>query len=253
MVYANILLFLGEFMKQNFKIILMSTILLTSQNYVLAQSNNNTTTSNTNQSKEISSTLFAPLKEGKDFLKIKLNDDTSSNINEINFNEPTIVDFFWYGCGHCNAMRPLIGNFIKENPSTPHVTYPVSFPNWIDGTKMYFAYKNLGVLDKLHNPTFEAIHVKRLNLFKDKEVFNKFLKENNLDQTKYQNEVNSFQLSQQLLKAGKITANYKIESTPTMGVTYKGYAYLTNPGLTGSYEKTITTLSTILKTVEKNK
>lgn len=193
---------------------------------------------------ELPSDFFAPLVENKDYVKVAI--DPSKNLVEASYNKPVIIDFFWYGCGHCNAMRPLMSSIIKTNPEFLSVKYPAAFPNWESGTKLYFAYQNLGLLDKLHDATFDALHVQHRNLLGNREQLDKFLEEHNVDVKKFHEIQDGFQMSRDLAKARETTAQYKLQSTPNMGVYYKGYAYLVNPSLSKGYENTAKSLKLML-------
>lgn len=193
---------------------------------------------------ELPADFFAPLVENKDYVKVAV--DPSKNLVEASYNKPVIVDFFWYGCGHCNAMRPLMSSIIKTNPDFLSVKYPAAFPNWESGTKLYFAYQSLGLFDKLHDATFDALHVQHRNLLGNTEQLDKFLEEHNVDVKKFHEVQNGFQMSRDLSKARETTAQYKLQSTPNMGVYYKGYAYLVNPSLSKGYENTAKSLKLML-------
>lgn len=195
-------------------------------------------------SEELPENFFAPLLEQKDYIKVAVN--PSKNFVEANYDKPVIFDFFWYGCGHCNEMRPFMKNVVQKNPDFKYIKYPVAFPNWESGTKLFLTYKNMGVLEQLHNLTFEALHVQRKNLLGDKKQLDSFLESNKIDLKKFYQVESGFQMSRDMQKAKDVTLEYKLQSTPNMGVYYKGYAYMVNPSISKSYENTAKSLNTML-------
>ena len=52
-----------------------------------------------------------------------------------------VVDFFWYGCPHCNAFAPLLDPWIERLPADVAVRkVPVSFqPSFGVHQRLYFA------------------------------------------------------------------------------------------------------------------
>lgn len=188
--------------------------------------------------------FFAPLVEGKDYIKVAI--DPNKNLIEASYDKPLIVDFFWYGCGHCNKMRPMMTSLENTHPEFKVVKYPAAFPNWDSGTKLYLAYQELGIFDKMHDITFEMLHKQHRNLLGNREQLESFLKEEKVDLEKFIAAENGFNVSRQLLKAKEVTAQYNLASTPTMGVYYKGFAYLVNPSLVGGYDKTANNIKIML-------
>lgn len=115
----------------------------------------------------------------------------------------------------------------------------------------------MGILDKMHNPTFEAVHKERKDIFRNQQVLEEFLKKNNVDVQEFNKTSQSFAINKDMSFAKDVTANYNLQSTPTTGVYYKGFAYLTNPSMTGSYAKTVEVTKVLaektLEASQKNK
>lgn len=201
------------------------------------------------QDYEFKNGSFGTLKEGIDYVKVKV--DKSFNIVDSNYDKPVIVDFFWYGCGHCDKVRPMVKALGDNYKSVKLVHQPAAFQGWEPGTKMSLIFKAMGVEEKVHDAAFEAIHKNRKNLFRNQSQLESFLKDNNIDVAKFNDLAKSFQINTAYLKAEKITKNYQLTGTPSVGVYYKGYAYLTAPQLAKGYDKTVSYTQTILDTILK--
>ncbi len=190
---------------------------------------------------------FPNLVEGKDYTKNKTTDVLVESKDK-----PIVVEFFWYGCGHCYAMLPLSKELFKkyENKIVP-AHYPVGFDGWASGVKMFFTLEQMNILPSMHEKVFHAIHKDGKNLLKKDSDREDFLKSNNIDVKKFNETYNSFAIANKFNKAKSVTTNLKIESSPAYAVYYKGYTYQTSPALTQNYQKTISVLDTIIKAQTK--
>lgn len=190
------------------------------------------------------SDFFAPLVESKDYIKLSV--DPEKNFVESSYNKPVIFDFFWYGCGHCNEMRPYMKAILESHSNFKSVKAAAAFPNWDSGTKLFLTYQNMNLLDQLHELTFDALHVNKKNILGNKEQLDAFLTSNKVDVTKFYEFQNGFQMSRDLQRAKDITAQYKLQSTPNMGIYYKGFAYMVNPSISNGYQGTAKSLNLML-------
>ncbi|HSN18763.1 MAG TPA: thiol:disulfide interchange protein DsbA/DsbL [Gammaproteobacteria bacterium] len=71
-----------------------------------------------------------------------------------------VIDFFWYGCPHCNAFEPYLENWERTKPANVVlVRVPaVLEPDWEAGARAYYVAQALGILSKSHKATFDEIH-----------------------------------------------------------------------------------------------
>lgn len=79
-----------------------------------------------------------------------------------------VVKLFWYGCPHCYEFNNDYLPEWEENFADDidfHMR-PATFPGWKVHARAYFAADALGVLDKVHQPLFDAI-VANPRKFKD--------------------------------------------------------------------------------------
>ncbi len=187
---------------------------------------------------------FVGITEGKDYTKFKVEQPIVESTN----NKPIVVELFWYGCPHCNVMRPISENFVnKQKDNIVSIKYPASFGNWETGARMFFTYQEMNILDKMHVATFNEIHNKNSTkiLFKE-DARNSFLKANGVDVAKFNMIYNSFSMSAKIGKSKEVMKTHRIENTPVYVVYKNGFAYQTSPALSGSYDKTINALEKIV-------
>jgi len=71
-----------------------------------------------------------------------------------------VIELFWYGCPHCDALDPSLKAWSKQLPDDVRFdTMPVVFGrSWEMHARMYWVAKNLGILDQIHEPLFNALH-----------------------------------------------------------------------------------------------
>ena len=107
-------------------------------------------------------------KEGKDYTKLAKPLAPDSPAGKIE-----VIEFFWYSCPHCNAFEPALDAWLKTAPKDLSIRrIPVAFnASFVPQQKLYFALEGMGKLDALHVKVFRAIHVEKLKLAKDDEIF----------------------------------------------------------------------------------
>jgi thiol:disulfide interchange protein DsbA len=107
----------------------------------------------------------AELQEGRDCRRI--NPPIGADAGRIE-----VVEFFWYGCPHCNELEPHIAAWLRKLPADVSFRrVPAVFPNspkWAPGARTYYALEAMNLLDRLHADVFAAIHVERRRLDDEK-------------------------------------------------------------------------------------
>jgi protein dithiol oxidoreductase (disulfide-forming) len=72
-----------------------------------------------------------------------------------------VIEFFWYGCPHCNSMEPLLARWRARQP--PDVVFrkvhAALAPRWSTHQRLFFALRQLGADEALDARVFRAIHV----------------------------------------------------------------------------------------------
>jgi thiol:disulfide interchange protein DsbA len=72
-----------------------------------------------------------------------------------------VIEFFWYGCPHCNNLQPLLEAWLKRKPADVELRrIPAIFrESWVPHARLYYTLEALGELGRLHQQVYHAIHV----------------------------------------------------------------------------------------------
>ena len=162
-----------------------------------------------------------------------------------------VIEFFWYGCPHCNEFDPYLEAWVKkQGPDVVFKRVPVAFrDDFIPHSKMYHALDALGLADKLTPAVFNEIHVKK-NYLLTPEAQATFLATQGVDKKKYMDAYNSFSTQSDLKRDTKLMADYKIDGVPTLAIQGK---YETGPATTNSLPGTIQVLDFLVTQIRAKK
>ena len=71
-----------------------------------------------------------------------------------------VVEVFGYTCIHCAHFQPVLGAWLKKQPSSVRFTpLPAAFGGfWMPYARAYYAAAKLRVLGKTHDAMFKALH-----------------------------------------------------------------------------------------------
>ena len=136
-----------------------------------------------------------------------------------------VIEFFWYGCPHCNSLQPSLGAWLKRKPAD--VEFKRMPARFDDDSGGGLAIEAMGLVDRLHHDVFAAVHDKKIRLQDPKVLFDWVAKQG-VDREKFAQTYNSFAVQTRSQRAKEITANYDIPGTPAIVVDGK---YLTAPSL----------------------
>lgn len=161
-----------------------------------------------------------------------------------------VVEFFWYGCPHCNAFEPALEAWVKKLPAD--VTFrrvPVAFRDepFTAHQRIYYALEAMGQIEALHRKVFFAIHSERARLDKPAEI-SAFMAKNGLDGAKFLDVYNSFSVQTKTRQAKQLAEAYKIDGVPALGVHGR---YYTSGTLAGSPERALAVTDFLLQQVRK--
>ena len=160
-----------------------------------------------------------------------------------------VIEFFWYGCPHCNAFEPTLEPWIKRLPND--VTFrrvPVAFrPAYAPHQRIYYALEALGLLDNMHRKVFYAIHSDRMQLEQRDEI-SRFMTKNGVDAVKFMAAFDSFSVQTKSRQANDLAAAYKIDGVPAIGIQGRFY---TSGSLAGSNDKALAVTDFLIQRVRK--
>ncbi|MDO8862806.1 thiol:disulfide interchange protein DsbA/DsbL [Haliea sp. E1-2-M8] len=133
-----------------------------------------------------------------------------------------VVEFFWYGCGHCYTFEPLVSRW-KESLGDD-VTFVGSPAVWNKPMElhaaMYYAADVLGVLDSMHTVMFQAMNVDGKRLASEAEI-RKLFTDNGVSGEKFDKAFSAFGVESQVRQANSRARAAKITGTPEMMVNGK--------------------------------
>ena len=168
---------------------------------------------------------------GRDYVVLKQAQPTDSP------GKIEVIEFFWYGCPHCNALQPPLSAWLKKKPADVEFKrVPAVFQDsWLPLTRLYYTLEAMGLVDKLHHAVFTALHEQKVRLQDDKSIID-WVASKGVDRQKFTATFNSFAVQSRTKRAMDLTRNYDVPGTPAVIVNGR---YLTAPSMTLKSENTI--------------
>ncbi|MCG8324184.1 MAG: thiol:disulfide interchange protein DsbA/DsbL [Thiotrichales bacterium] len=145
-----------------------------------------------------------------------------------------VVEVFWYGCPHCYDFEPFLEDWLKNKPDDVEFKrMPGIFrENWVPHARAYYTALELGVLDSVHRPMFNAIHKHRKKLDSQSQL-RKLFAENGIDEDAFDKVYESESVTSKVRKAMLMGRRYQIRGVPSVIVNGK---YLTGASIAGNFE-----------------
>jgi len=190
----------------------------------------------------VPSAAFAGFDEGIEYKKIEPPQPTTAPAGKIE-----VVEMFWYGCPHCFHFEPKLLNWLKNKPKdVEFVHVPAVFPGreiWEIHARAFYTAKVLGVLSKIHEALFNAIHVDGRRMDNEKELRAFFVK-HGVSAKEFDQTFNSFAVYTKVRRAADLSRRYQITGVPSMVVDGK---YRVDADLAGGQEKMLQVVSFLVK------
>ena len=135
-----------------------------------------------------------------------------------------VVEFFWYGCPHCNALEPALEAWIKRLPAdVVFRRVPVAFGAVHEShQRLFYTLEAMGQLAAVHPKIFAAIHVQRQRLDREADQI-AFLKAQGVDTARFAELSKSFSVQTKMRQAKQLTDAYDIDGVPAIGVHGRFY------------------------------
>lgn len=130
-----------------------------------------------------------------------------------------VLEFFWYGCPHCNEFEPLLAEWEKARGKTIALRrVPVAFrEDFVVHQKLFYALESLGKLHEMHPRVFKAMHVERERLM-SVDAIATFAEKNGIDRKVFLDAFNSFGVASKAAQAAQLARAYQIDGVPTLGI-----------------------------------
>jgi protein dithiol oxidoreductase (disulfide-forming) len=140
-----------------------------------------------------------------------------------------VIEFFAFWCPHCNALEPLIEDWVKrQGDKINFKRIHVDFGRFPSQQKLFYTLEAMGRID-LMPKVFNAIHAQRKSLASDAEV-EEFIVAQGVDKTKFAEVYKSFTIQSKLSRLPQLMQNYRVDGVPFVAVD-------------GRYTATVTTAS----------
>lgn len=164
----------------------------------------------------LTSASAADLVEGKEYSRLKIPHVVDSG------KKIEVIEFFSYGCPHCNDLEPYLQAWVKTLP--PDVQFrrvPVMFQDrWKSLARDYYTLEALGEDLRLSPDVFKAVHVANLPLYQEK-AFVDWAASKGLDKAKIADTYNSFGVDSKMKRAAVLAQEYNVQAVPTVVVDGK--------------------------------
>ena len=160
-----------------------------------------------------------------------------------------VIEFFWYGCPHCNAFEPMLDAWARKLPADVgfrrvHVGFTALHETH---AKIYYAMEALGLQEQLHRKVFAAIHQQRKRLDKEADIA-AFVTESGQDAAKFMEAFKSFGVATKVRQAKQLTDAYKIDGVPSIGVHGR---WFTSGSLAGSNARGLSVANYLIERARK--
>jgi protein dithiol oxidoreductase (disulfide-forming) len=168
-----------------------------------------------------------------------------------------VTEFFWYGCGHCYALEPILQKWLKTMPrDVVFRRMPALFPGrdgrpgaWEPLARTYYALEALGQLDRLHGEVFDAVQIDHLPLGDPNFAADWFAK-HGIERQKYLDALKSFGVQANIARAQQLSGRYGFDGVPALFVNGR-YALIN--GEAGSHEDITGVLDQLIQKARKER
>ncbi|MFZ5722129.1 MAG: thiol:disulfide interchange protein DsbA/DsbL [Pseudomonadota bacterium] len=133
-----------------------------------------------------------------------------------------VREFFFYGCSHCFDLERHVTAWLQTKAADVELvrTPAMLNPKWAPLGRAYYVAEELKVLEKIHAPLYNALHVGREKLYEQGPIISFFVR---MGVPKEQTEAawNSFAVTTKVRNADQLARKYMVSGTPTLAVAGK--------------------------------
>ena len=162
-----------------------------------------------------------------------------------------VVEFFWYGCPHCNSFEPQLEAWAKKQPADVVLRrVPVAFrDDFVPHQRLFYTLEAMGKLDELHRKVFQVIHVDKQSTDKEASIL-AWAEKQGLDKAKFQELYNSFSVSTKARRAAQLQDAFKVEGVPALGIAGR---YYTDGSIAGNMGRALQVSEYLIAEARKSK
>lgn len=161
-----------------------------------------------------------------------------------------VIEFFWYGCPHCNALEPYFDAWQKRQPGDVAVRrVPVVFGAMHEmHARIYYTLEALGLVETMHRKVFAAMHVDHKRLDKEADII-AFVGSQGVDTAKFGEMFKSFTVQTKTRQGRQLSEAYKIDGVPAIGVNGRWY---TSAALAGGSQQALMVADYLIEMARKS-
>ncbi len=158
-----------------------------------------------------------------------------------------VIDFFWYGCPHCNNLQPALERWISRKPADVVIRRipAILRDSWAPHARIYYTLEALGEADRLHQRVYHGYHVEELHMSKP-EVMSAWATRNGIDRERWEQAYNSPEVQRKVEEAAKLTRAYQVSGTPSLVVNGR---YLTSGNMAESLNSLVAIIDGLVQKV----
>ncbi|SUO95862.1 thiol:disulfide interchange protein DsbA/DsbL [Suttonella ornithocola] len=168
-------------------------------------------------------TVHAQMKyhEGSDYQVLETPIETTES--------PKVIEFFWFGCPHCNAIRPAVTEWLNsgkaDNVAFEFIPADIDTSYWHLPAHAYYTMKTLNkdLFDAYFDEVFEH---KNRGVLADESKIKEFFVKNGVEPDAFDKAWNSFEVKQQLQRANELFSKSGSDGVPVFVVNGK---YIVQP------------------------
>lgn len=148
-----------------------------------------------------------------------------------------VVEFFWYGCPHCNAFEPFFDAWQKRQPADVQVRrVPVAFSAMHElHARIFYTLEAMGLIETMHRKVFSTLQVEHKRLDKEEDVM-AFAKAQGIDVAQFGEMFKSFSVQTKVKQGKQLSEAYRIDGVPALGIAGRWY---TAGSLAGGHQQSL--------------
>ena len=149
-----------------------------------------------------------------------------------------VVEAFWYACPTCYNLEPHLERWLASKPDdVEFVRIHASLsPSWRIPSRAFYAAEALGVVDQVHRPLFDAIHIGRNALNDIETLATIFTEHAGVAREDFRKAYSSFAVDRRMRQGDQRLRQFRVQGVPTLIINGK---YRTTPGRAQGYPQTI--------------
>jgi protein dithiol oxidoreductase (disulfide-forming) len=162
-----------------------------------------------------------------------------------------VIDFFWYGCPHCNNLQPALEAWIKRKPADVALRRVPAIlqDSWAPHARIYCTLEQLNEVERLHLKVYDSYHIEELAMSRP-DVMEQWAVRNGIDRRKWRDAYYSPEVDAKVERAKKLTEAYDVQGTPTLVVDGR---YLTSGALAPSLNGMIPVLEDLIRVARQQR